>query len=65
MIVRNGDIPLVICSGWSENAFKNPLLFFSRYRRTMKASADVGVTLAEDVKACREDYPRLVTYLSA
>lgn len=40
-------MPLVICSGWSVNAFKNPVLFFSRYNRAMKASEDVGVTLYE------------------
>ncbi len=45
MIVRKGDMPLVMCSGWSEKALRKPFLFFSRYRRTMNASAEVGVTL--------------------
>ena len=45
MILRKGDMPLVMNSGWSEKAFKNPVLFFSLYSRTMNASAEVGVTL--------------------
>lgn len=42
---RRGDKPLVICSGWSEKAFTNPAVFFSRNSRTMKASGDNAVTL--------------------
>lgn len=53
MIVFNGNSPLVICSGWSLNALRKPSLFFSRYRRTMNASSDVGVTLSASAARVR------------
>ncbi len=63
MTVRRGDKPLVMCSGWSEKALRKPFLFFSRYRRTMNASADVGVTLVR--RECGATYLSAWTYLSA
>ena len=41
----NGASPLVMCSGWSEKAFTNATSFFSRSKRTIKASCDKADTL--------------------
>lgn len=63
-MTRSGDMPLVICSGWSVNALRNPFLFFSRYKRAMNASEDAGFTLRA---TCEMRHPmnNYATYLSA
>ena len=45
MMFLNGAKPLVMCSGWSEKAFTKATSFFSRNKRTMKASCDKADTL--------------------
>jgi hypothetical protein len=40
-----GENPTVRCSGSSENALRNPSVFFCRKSRIMKASVDCGVIL--------------------
>lgn len=51
MILLSGDNPLVMCSGWSVNALRNPFLFFSRYSRTMKASRTNGLILWHHIRS--------------
>lgn len=45
-IFLKGDNPDVMCSGSSENAFKNPFWFLSRYSLVMKAVESNAVTLS-------------------
>jgi hypothetical protein len=61
----NGDMPLVICSGWSENALRKPALFFSRYSRTMNASRERAVTLGDASIQHPAQCRRVVTHFSA
>lgn len=67
MIALSGERPEVLCSGWSEKALRNPVQFFSRYRRTVNASSERAVALFWYISLalCTRDKKGQKTYFSA